>query len=95
MAAVEIEFADTQVPTIDDEDELVGVTGAVTLALDGASVLDVRSTLHAAVKATEVAKELSNMNERPIFIPIPLSGDDAPPASLERLQVCKCSYTLA
>ena len=94
MAAVEIELADTQVPTIDDDDVLVGVA-AVTLALDGARVLDVRSTLHAAVKATKAANELISMNERPIFIPIPLSVDGAPTASIERLQMRQCSNTLA
>lgn len=56
MAAVEIELAEIHVPT--SEGELVGVTAALTFALDGAIGLDVRSTPHAAVNANAAATEL-------------------------------------
>jgi hypothetical protein len=99
MAAVDIEFADTQVPTIDCDDELVGVTDAVTPALDGVSGLDVRSTLHALVTANTDARELSRISVRLVLITIPfpswtfLLDDDAPATSIIRLQACKNSYT--
>ena len=68
IAAVEIEFAETHVPTSDGDDELVGVTAALTLALDGVNGLEVRSTLHAAVSATAAAIELKRSDERIKFM---------------------------
>ena len=67
MAAVDIEFAETHVPTSDIV-ALVGVTAALTLALDGVNGLEVRSTLHAAVSATAAAIELKRSDERIKFM---------------------------
>ena len=93
MAAVDIEFAETHVPTSDDDDddELVGVTAALTLALDGVNGLDVRSTPH-AVNATAAATELISSNGRVMFMRPSVSrrrtlGQDRP------LQACKHPYT--